>query len=218
MKNSVTVFTAIFGNKGYKLHDPTYISKNTDYICFTDDARVKSNMFKINLVKPPVINDPDRSAKYIRLFINEYINTENNIYLDAPMRLKVDTNTLIKKYLNNDISLALYKNHLRKNISEEKDYLVKKRGRNNSVLTKQLMAYRSEGFNDDVGLYYTGFMIRKTFDNKLVNFNNLWWNEIKKHSSRTEMSFPYISWKAKLKTNVILDGNVYDNSLYHYLK
>jgi hypothetical protein len=218
MSKDITVFTTLFGDTYNKLNEPLLVDPDADYVCYTDNPNVKSAFYKIILINTPVSNNPVLSAKYVRLFPHEFIKTPYNVYIDTTMSLKVTPFMLIHKYLTSRHPLALYPNYLRSTVKEERDYLVNVRGLDSVILDKQLSDYASEGFTDDMGLYYSGFLLRKTFDESLISFNKRWWEDIIKYSARIEMSFPYILWKDGLNINPILEGNAHNNELYNYIK
>jgi len=49
-KSRLVIYTAIIGNYD-TLKDPEYIDENCDYVCFTDNRELKSDIWQIRLIK-----------------------------------------------------------------------------------------------------------------------------------------------------------------------
>ena len=218
MNKDITVYTAIFGPGNYRVYTPSFKTPQANYLCFTDKSNLDSNGFEVIRVKPAIPNDPDRSSKYLRMFPEKYLTTSYNIWFDAPMRLHCDVQKLIDTFLSEDKPMALYKNYELHSIREEAEYLMRNKNIDKNLLAKQISKYRGDGFKDTVGLYKTGFMLRKTFDSSLMAFNQLWWKELLKYSVRIEMSFPYLAWKTNLTFNLLSPGTVYNSPYYDYIR
>lgn len=74
------------------------------------------------------------------------------------------------------------------------------------------------GFPKNYGLFEAGFIIRR--NNKKVNqFNDFWWNEVKKNSGRDQLSQMFSAWYCNLDIKPITIGeNVYSNEFLGKLK
>jgi len=65
-----------------------------------------------------------------------------------------------------------------------------------SVISKQLDFYKSQGYPTQNGLYYTGFLVRR-HTKEMKRLMNSWWREVKKFSHRDQVSLPYVLWEHK---------------------
>ena len=78
MKNKV-VYTALYGDKD-TLKNPLFVSDDFDYVCFTDNENLKSEIWQCKYSEP-VHPDPVRSAKIFKAKPHEYF-PEHEISLE----------------------------------------------------------------------------------------------------------------------------------------
>ena len=103
MKN-VVVYTAIFGDYDF-LYEPTVTPDNVDFICFTDNKNMESDIWKIRNVLP-LYNNSELKNPHVRnarkykslphRFLSEY---EYSVWVDGNATTRGDVNTLIDNYL-----------------------------------------------------------------------------------------------------------------------
>lgn len=196
--------------KNPKNNDP-----NVRYILFTDNKYFKSDIWEVNHIDfVDGSFDSRLKARFLKTNPHKVLPDHDiSIWIDHcfDYRFK-DVNEMIEKigFVNKDI--MLYKHEERNCIYDEGGKVIKLNLEIPSVVNEQMSKYRTEGYPENYGLYQSGFMFRK--NNKLVNqFNDVWWNEIKHHSGRDQLSQVYASWKVGLTITPILNqGNVYSNN------
>ena len=66
------VYTAIIGNYD-ELKEPKVISEGFDYVCFTDDVKLKSKVWKIIVVDNPQRLDNTRLSRKIKILCNFFL-------------------------------------------------------------------------------------------------------------------------------------------------
>ena len=78
------------------------------------------------------------------------------------------------------------------------------------VVNKQMKAYRQDKFPKDYGLIVSMIMGRPHMNEEVINFNNLWWEQICKYSKRDQLSFDYLRWKTGIDVSYA-EGDSRDN-------
>ena len=202
-RNKGCCYTVITG--GYdSLREPEIITDSCDYICFTDDMSIKSNVWKI-LPIPEELNEYSqcKKARCIKIlpykFIPNYNQYDYTVYVDGSMLIKTNLNFFFNNICNSaDFSVPIH--YCRNCIYEEREECVRI-GKDNGIESeKQIYKYKEEGFPEHFGLNETGLLVRKnTEDVKTVC--NLWWEEVKNGSHRDQLSFNYCLWKTGIKIN-----------------
>lgn len=146
-----------------------------------------------------------RKSRYYK--INSHLVTdEDTIYLDACLKL---TDRLPPE-INSDIAVF---HHPNRNCLYLEAELCKRLNLGNpEQIDKQITRYQQEGFPKGLGLGENCYIIRKNND-KVREFNELWWDEYENGSERDQLSFMYCVWKTGINLEFIT-GNPRSNSLY----
>ena len=211
------VYTVI--TKGYEyLLDPLVISNDFDYICFTDDDSFKSDIWQIRPLPNDVVNlDNTRKNRKIKLLPHRYLDEYDwSIYIDGNYRIKTDVSLWIEPLIDSNLTFfAMQHDRLRNCTYKEAHMCILYKKDLTEVIMKQMKKYRSEGFPDEQGLTGNSLIIRKHNDINLIKVNEVWWNELKSHSRRDQLSFIYSCWKEGFKYG-ILPGNSRENNYYEY--
>mgnify|MGYP003652313088 FL=1 len=96
----VVVYTAIFGNYD-SLIEPVYTPSNVDFICFTDNQDLKSDVWQI-IYQPTIYSTANRNAKKFKVLPHRYFTKyEYSIWVDGNMLVQGDVNNIIKTVLSN---------------------------------------------------------------------------------------------------------------------
>ena len=195
--NKNVIYTAIIGNYD-NLHDPVIVTEGWDYICFTDNKNMKSDIWQIkHIEKDTELSDRKNARKYkilYHLFVGEYNNT---IYVPGLNVIKVDLNDVIS-LLKPEYDMVALGHPRRKCIYDEAKYIIKITNDPTGMIKKQIEQYDNDGMPKKIGLFACGLLIRRGNQKNVIKFCKLWWNEILKYSPRDQISFTYLSWKYKL--------------------
>jgi len=147
-----------------------------------------------------------RKSRYYK--INSHLVTEEDtVYLDACLRLKKKT----VPHINSDIAVFHHPN--RNCLYKEAELCKKLKLGNPGQIDEQVKRYQQDGFPKDLGLGENCYIIRKNND-KVREFNELWWQEYLKGSERDQLSFMYCVWKTGISLE-FLECNPRSNSLYN---
>jgi len=220
-KKDIVIYTAIFGEKD-KLIKPKFVPKNCDFICFTD-SDFNSSIWKVKKVKP-IFKDPVRNARMYKILPHKFLSEYNcSIWIDGNMIVKGDINELIEGYLSK-YNLAIYDHKQlpdsRGCIYEEAEALIKmaKKGKykdDPNIIRKQVEKYKKEGYPANNGLVSSMVILRRHNEPDVIKTMEDWWEEIKKHSRRDQLSFNYVAWKNKLNF-VYLKGDSRNNKYFKH--
>jgi len=205
----IIIYSANIG--GYDdFKTPINYDKNVRYILFTDNKYFKSDIWEVchlDFLKEPL--DNRKIARYIKT--NPHLilpDHDISIWIDHCFTPSFnDSKDLLKKFsFTENKNIMIYKHSFRTCLYDEaKEVLIQKLD-SPKIVNNQISRYREEGFPSNLGLFETGVIIRRN-NNRVNEFNNLWWNEIKNGSGRDQLSNMYASWKLSLDIDRIPYGN-----------
>ena len=195
----IVVYTCITG--GYdNLIKPSFITPGVDYVCFTDNKDLKSNIWKIRPIPDELLGySKVKQQRAVKILPHRYLSEYDvSIWIDA----NVDTKSDLKKYLDTldftKYSVFIPEHPARKCIYKEKDECVKIRkitGDGIDLANKQMKRYRDAGFPENNGLVQSNIVIRRHNEEYSKKIMELWWSELRDYSHRDQLSFNYALWK-----------------------
>lgn len=218
--NKRVVYTAIYGSKDV-LKDPLYISKNFDYVCFTNDKDIKSNIWKV-VYKEETHKDPVRSAKIFKVKPHEYLSEyDTSIWVDANFIVKNDLNSFLAKCDDlKDANMLLFQHDQGRNcIYDEAKIIIDHQKDDPDIVKKQIQKYREEEYPAQRGLSANSIMLKKHNDNDIIKLADMWWDEISQFSRRDQLSLYYCIWKLDIKHYLLGYPNtdIRDNQWFQWL-
>ncbi|TCW60163.1 glycosyltransferase domain-containing protein [Treponema sp. J25] len=193
VKNKLVVYTALFGDYD-NLIDPPQKYNECDFICFTDQKHMTSDIWEIRLIEncdlPP--NMMNRKYKVLpHLFLSEY---EWSLYVDANIAILGNPLDLAKKYLS-QYDMAVPKHFARECVYDEAKECVILGKTKYDETQKQMDKYKNEGFPKNFGLGENNILFRKHNSEKIMKLMNDWWHELNIHTKRDQLSLAYVLWK-----------------------
>lgn len=197
---STIIYTCITGN-----YDALQEIKTTHRaICFTD-ADLKSDSWEIKPIKaaPKIF----RKVKICpHLFLPKH---DRNVWIDGNLVL-----TDIDRLIKNRSGFETMQHLKRYCIYQEAVRCIETGKDTEETIMKQINKYYNDGYPLSNGLIWSALLIR---DNNSENrqFGKLWWNEVKKHSVRDQLSFNYVAWKTGLNYNTIYPDEQLIKALGH---
>lgn len=183
------------------------------YILFTDNKIFRSKTWEISHVDfLPNIKDKRRISRYLK--VNSHLvlpNHDISIWIDHCFSPKIKNaiDFLLSIGFNDQNIMCFqhdWRNCLYKESEEVKNLLLD----DVNLVNEQIYKYKNEGFPQNLGLFSTGFLIRRN-NEQIKNFNETWWNQINNYSGRDQLSQMYSSWKTNVKIGRISDLSVYNN-------
>ena len=195
------VYTCIIGRYD-KLEDPLIITKNVDYIVFSDEEDVVKDLkvWKFKRIPYDIIkkahNNPTLINRYIKMHPQEVLpDYDLSLYIDGCIKIISDIEDCF--YLTNaKTGLAMHDHSKRDDVYQEARACKYSHVGNRKNIKKLVKRYQKEGFPEKFGLFEATFIACDLNNQNASLILNLWWNEfIKTNTLRDQMVFTYILWK-----------------------
>ena len=197
--NKIVVYTCITG--GYdNLIKPSIVTPGVDYVCFTDNPELKSNIWKIRPIPEELLGySKVKQQRGVKILPHRYLpEYDISIWIDANVDTKGNLNEYLKGLDFTKYSVFIPEHPARKCIYQEKEMCVKIKkikGDQIKIAERQMQRYKDEGFPANYGLVQSNIVIRKHNDEYSKKLMELWWSELKDYSHRDQLSFNYALWK-----------------------
>lgn len=192
--NKIAIYTAFTGDYDTLKH-PEVIDENCDYICFTDNTELTSDLWKIIPMEESIL-DNNRKAKQYKLLPHKYLKDyKYSFWLDGTFKIKGS----IREYIYNNIranSKMLVVVHTERDcVYEEYDAskIIPRYPR--AVMEEQVEFYRSQGFPEHYGLGVMGALFRQHNHPDVIKVMEDWWDENIKYTNQDQLSYAYVCWK-----------------------
>ena len=208
-KNKKVIYTCIVG--GYDtLLDPKIISNGFDYVCFTDNQNLSSNVWDIRPLPKETEELPKvKKQRYMKINPHKHLSEyELSIWVDGNVEIRGDLNKFINETLKNDCSVYVPKHPSRNCIYAEERVVIRMKKDKFDITNPQIKRYEKEGFPKDYGLLQSNILLRKHNDDGCIRLMEDWFEEVKNGSHRDQLSFNYVSWKNKDVNVTYLDKNI----------
>ncbi|MFU7513780.1 glycosyltransferase, partial [Vibrio cholerae] len=206
-KKKYALITAQFGSYE-QLVLPLNISKEFDYICFTDSSHNTYGLWQLRQ-SPFFHKDPVRMARYVKTHINSLLpEYEAVIWCDANIRVSNEIYLKFDGFLASDSDISLISHPHRTNIFEEAEACVRLSKDEGHIIYKQIDRYKDEKVGYSTGLYETGLHFVNLTSPMLSEFYKLWWKEIINGSRRDQIAIVYAIEKSKLKISDLFEPGV----------
>jgi Protein of unknown function (DUF616) len=206
----VAVYTAIFG--GYDRLAPQPDLEGVDWFCFTDDATLRSDRWKIRVAKGRYAH-PRLSAKWFKLNPDRVLDRyRRTIWIDASICVQATTFASELVACLADKTLALFPHPDRDNIFDE---AAVSRGMVKYAelpVLEQVEHYRRLGFNNRE-LFACGVLVRDNADAALRRLHRDWMREIVRWTYQDQLSLPFLLWKHRIRPATI-PFNLWENHLF----
>jgi len=180
------------------LKEPEYITPGWDYICFTNNPKLKSKNIDIRFVEDKELDNP-RFSRKIAILYHRYVGEYDlSISTGAQMQATCNLDHFVDKFLPKDESFDMsLANHPSRDCIYEEAKKCYKRDNPNTI-KKQMEFYEKEGCPKHNGLIASGIVIRRHHRKNLEDHCQKWWEQLLKYSFRDQLSFNYVLWKYKL--------------------
>lgn len=189
-------YTCITG--GYDtLKDPTYITDGFDYICFTDNLELKSNVWKImQLPEETAELSQVKKQRYVKINPHKILSDYDiSIWVDGNITIKGDLNQFINMELVDDCNVYVPQHPVRNCMYDEATAVITLRKDKAENVNPQMKEYEKEGFPKKNGLLQSNILLRKHNEEDCIRLMDAWFAELKEKSHRDQLSFNYVAWK-----------------------
>lgn len=215
--SAITVYSCVVGNydniEQSLLASTPQQASDVRYILFTDAAHgnaTKTLRQSANGTQWELLplrwkdgrGDNRRTARWHKANSHLVCDTPHSVWIDGSQRIKTIAIAAQLVQAHAQHGIATFRHPERTCIYQEMRACVRLRKDNPSLMQNQIAKYRKEGYPAYHGLVETACVIR---DNSPATrrFNELWWQEISRHSVRDQLSFNYAVWKLSAAYSVI---------------
>lgn len=180
-----TIYTVNLNNYD-TFKEPAIITPGWNYIYYTNDKSIKSNVWEV--VHIDTLDA--KEARRLKIF-NPYQNNDISIWIDSSMLINCNLDEFVKKYAKADFNLMTHPD--RNCIYKEAEACIKRKKDNEIIIKRQIEKYRHLNYPENNGMVATGILIRKN-SASVIEFCKKWWNEVRQHSRRDQISFNFVNW------------------------
>jgi hypothetical protein len=192
------VYTVLIG-KYDSLKLPSVISPGWEYICFTDNHELKSDIWDIRFIDCDTDLNATKNSRKVKILSHQFLGNDYNLSVFVEGKIRINCNlddflTHVIKVDDRKADLILPVHPIRKCIYDEFNACVKSNRETAEVAQKLKSFYEKEQYPHNYGLNSCTMLIKKNSDN-LNTFMDRWWEMVRDWSQRDQLSFNYILWK-----------------------
>jgi hypothetical protein len=159
-------------------------------------------------------DDPCRNAKIHKILPHVYFpEAEYSLWIDGSIQLRPEfsLDRMIELFLK-DRDLAVFRHPSRNCIYKEAEKCNELKKDAPELIRRQVQRYRYECYPKNIGLAECSVILRRHSE-KMKLFDEIWWDEISKHSRRDQLSFNYVCWKLRIRYCTI-PGYTHQNDFF----
>lgn len=201
----VITYTTLFGTYD-NLRTPKVGGR---FLCFTDQNLLWCGWI-LQKVTPTL--SAAKEARRYKLQPYLYMTSEYSIYVDANFEVNIQAERALK--LLGDADIAVHRHPDRDCLYAEAAVCEAWGKAPGPVLQQQVQAYEASGYPRGNGLYEGGIIIRRHTP-RIRALGEAWWKEVSTHSTRDQISFPYVCWRLGIEPKVI-PGQARNNDLWRW--
>jgi hypothetical protein len=194
----IIVYTAITHGYDALMPPPDRWRDEADFVAFLDEPKSDSGWQSRPIYRK--FNDPCRNAKIHKILPHKYFpQTKYSLWIDGNINI---TSTLslhewIKEFLGKH-DLAVFKHPRRSCIYQEASWCILHELDNYKVIDAQMREYHKRGYPANNGLAECRVLFRR-HTAAMERFDEAWYEEIRTHSRRDQLSFNYVARKRRFK-------------------
>lgn len=201
--NKICVYTCITGDYD-NLNEIKNIEKGIDYICYTNNKRIKSKTWSVKYITDDSLSNIKLARKIKIIGTDELKKYDIVVWIDGSIEFTTSIKKFIDKYVDlskND--LVGFKHYCRTSIRDEiiACLLYNKENAENAVKLNKF--YSKEKFIDEYGLIESAVLFRNFKNKNVQKCMNLWFSMIINYSHRDQLSFQYAAEKSNLKYKLL---------------
>jgi len=191
------VYTAVFGDYD-RVYPPVEADPEIDYVIITDDPDMQVHGWTTRAVDAGAFATPKAANLYHRALIHRILpGYDASIYVDGNIRVLGSTRALFRSFLAAGKAVGTFPHPLRKNVAEEVESCIQnKKAEGAERLRQEYQAYLESGFDDHVGLFETGVLLK---NHKVIELDTAMecWNAcFAAYRLRDQVSLPYALWRS----------------------
>lgn len=198
--SSIVVYTAITGDYDSLKEQPATAIDGIDLVAFLDATRqIRETKWQRRILHHEFA-DQSRNAKIHKIRSHLYFPDKiYSLWIDGSVTINFPfpIEQLVAEYLA-DCDLALFRHYRRTCVYQEAGVALHRRLDDPATIRRQIEAYTREGYPANAGLSECCVLLRRHTD-AIKNFNEVWWEEIRRGSRRDQLSFDYAARRCGLK-------------------
>jgi len=141
-KQKIVIYTAMFGNYD-DLIEPEFIDENIDYVCFTDNPSIQSDIWKVVLVEEKY-EDSNRAAKIYKILPHRYFSEyDYSIWVDASYIIHKDLRELLIENMGEE-GILFFPHNLRDSAYEDAKVCIQNNLDKPDLIEAQMERYKKE--------------------------------------------------------------------------
>jgi hypothetical protein len=198
--NRNAVYTYVFGDYD-SLKTPTQLTRGWDYICFTDDPELRSDVWDVRLsVGDAADHALDRkryAVKHMTLAHRYVPRYDATLAVGGQFRIACDLDAFLARHFADEADdMMICRSPSRDCIYDEGEACKRYEKDDPAVIDAHVARYRAEGYPRNRGLYSTRFIARRGGRPAVEAMCELWFEEVLRGSRRDQMSLNYALWKS----------------------
>jgi len=214
------VYTCITGeyDKLRKFRNPS--DPGIDFVCFTDNQNLAYDCENWNIRNIPKELGCYSNVKKQRLlkilphrFLSDY---DISVWVDGNIEILCDISKFLKTVDFEKYSFYTRRHPVRDCIYNEASVVLNLKKDIPSVVEPQMKGYRNDGFPEHYGLAETGITVRRHNEKDCIILDDMWAEEIRKHSHRDQLSLDYARWKSGTGIGYLVIGNLRNDKNFRW--
>jgi len=211
----ICVYTSLIGNYEELNEQPIAQSSKVPFICFTDDASLKSDSWQIRSNQKYFEADFVRSQRVFKLQPHKYLpDYDFSIYIDNSIILKATPEDILNK-IKTDSGFSLFKHNSRDSVMDEFLEVLRLGYDDQSRIFEQLNHYilfHPEVLNE--APFLGGILFRKHSDKRIQSMLDVWYGHVLRYSRRDQLSLNLAFKMSNIVPDVIHES--IRESWFHY--
>ena len=199
MGDRKVVYTYIFGKYDF-LHKPRVVTPGWDYICFTDDPELRSDIWQVHLSTRTSderqLDDKKFAMKHKILFYRYLQGYQLSLAVDGRIVVNCNLDRFVNGYLRPRDDMVMARHPTRNCLYLEGEECKRLGLDDPACIDQQLSRYRMEGFPAGNGLHATGLIVRRHGRKSVEDLCTVWFKELEGGSRRDQLCFDYALWKS----------------------
>lgn len=212
----IVVYTAIDGAYDTLKPPSPLWAADADFIAFVDNNARGDGWRQMAVCQDFV--DPCRNAKIHKILSHRYFpDAEYTIWIDGNVSIisTVSLPGLLAEWLR-ETDLVVFKHRTRDCTYDEGVACIASAKDDPALINAQMSKYRRQGFPPKMGLAECTVLVRRNSP-RIAKFNEAWFEEIRRHSRRDQLSFMYVAISLGLNYKW-LPGRISVNPHFLWLK
>lgn len=207
--NKSVIYTCLVGEYD-KLIQPRSISRDFDYICFSND--IKCRKIGIWEICPIPFEHPDKTrlSRFVKL--NPHIvltDYDYSIWIDANIEITGDLlYRRVESLIHENVLVAQVQHPFYDCIYTDILECIRFHKDNFQLLIKQYNFLKKEGFPEHYGLFENNLIYRKHNHPQIIQVSQMWWKMYNQFAKRDQFSLCYVYWKLNIHPELIFASGI----------